>query len=995
MASNAVRLQSLNKFTVKIRHATLLTTLGTGFVVSDRGHIITCYHVIQEATAILPVAKGTEVNVFFPQLSNKEKKSWQAKVADFFYDDDVVILQLIESPPVLSTEHIAILGNAELSQGNKFQSYGFRTLDKTTSGWARGEIMGAVEHCQRSHLKADPIELRTRDIRPGLSGAAVLDTDRNLVVGIICRRWNPADSSVNDDIGWAINAQVLALQPICLSVQDSPLPLRPSSLPRLDVDTTIKDSLRKLSVNLNDAPSSLAEWVGRDTLLKLLCDNWSTPECHITGLIGFGGEGKSSLARYWVDKLLQNSEINQPQGIFWWSFYEKSSIEEFLESALIYVANDQIDPRKYPSSSAKAHLIAALISSRRYLFILDGLEVLQYEEGDDYGFITSSVMRDFLTYFAGSGHESFCLITSRVPVLDLIDYITYDQQNVDSLSVIEGRDLLRKLGIRGSEEKIDQIVNSWGGHALALSLIGSYLVDFYDGKIDQVSDISRPNLEESIYERLNGLLNQYDSHLTVTEKDFLTLFSAFRKPVDKETLATLFCKENQDFTILVDKFTDKKLEEILNRLTRYKLLKYNNHSQEYTTHPLIRSHYLQCLGSMDKNQVDIWHRLISINYYARAYILSLSASSITLFDLLLYLESVYHACCAGLYNMAFDFWQKGLRKENRSLLSHHFGAFEIELNLLQDFFPSRDLCQQPQGKHLSQRGLIVSTVAFCLLSLGKLTEAETFFERGCQIDLELKDWSNVSIGLYNISDLCEQLGKLKDSEKTAQEAYKIASEKSDFTTMIFSQTRLAWTAHQLGNIKEASELFSQAELIEKLNTVGARYLYGNRGVRHADHLRRVESFDYAIRIMRQNLILCETNYLLGDIASCHRAIADLKAALGDSTAQKSYDESIKIARNISRRGVLIEALSSRGRWLAKQGDVDSAIYDLEEALGYAVTSGYRILEADIYVGIAWTFFKDGSQSDSIEAAQKALKMSIDMAYHWGKVDSQEILTLLS
>ena len=78
-------------------------------------------------------------------------------------------------------------------------------------------------------------------------------------------------------------------------------------------------------------------------------------------------------------------------------------------------------------------------------------------------------------------------------------------------------------------------------------------------------------------------------------------------------------------------------------------------------------------------------------------------------------------------------------------------------------------------------------------------------------------------------------------------------------------------------------------------------------------------------------------------------------------------------------------------------DAASAFNDLNEALGYAVESGYRIYEADIRVALAWANAVDSRQStvDSKQRARteaaRALRMSEEMGYYWGKVDAEEVL----
>ena len=84
----------------------------------------------------------------------------------------------------------------------------------------------------------------------------------------------------------------------------SPSPGVAAPQPRTDVAAARAAVAPDLGVEWNNAPPPLEEWVGREELLAALTRDWADPERRVTGLIGFGGEGKSSLARRWVDDLL-------------------------------------------------------------------------------------------------------------------------------------------------------------------------------------------------------------------------------------------------------------------------------------------------------------------------------------------------------------------------------------------------------------------------------------------------------------------------------------------------------------------------------------------------------------------------------------------------------------------------------------------------------------------------------------------------------------------
>ena len=52
-------------------------------------------------------------------------------------------------------------------------------------------------------------------------------------------------------------------------------------------------------------------------------------------------------------------------------------------------------------------------------------------------------------------------LTTRAPLLDLIDYRTYTHREVEHLSENEGVELLQKLGVNGNESELRQVVRQW------------------------------------------------------------------------------------------------------------------------------------------------------------------------------------------------------------------------------------------------------------------------------------------------------------------------------------------------------------------------------------------------------------------------------------------------------------------------------------------------------------------------------------------------------
>jgi tetratricopeptide (TPR) repeat protein len=832
-----VRLQNLRDFTVQIRNADD-QIVGTGIAVSTDGKIVTCAHVVRAVGIDPRNANGAEVGVYFPQARGGEEKNRRATIARYFedYDDDVVLLQLTGGLSPLAPEQIPVLGTASASDENPFRSYGYRRLDQYIAGWAHGKIQGSIEAPEGLSFQCEPIQLESSQINSGMSGSAVLDMTRNLVVGIVSETWFPDLSTKDRDTAWAVDGRVLNLEPLDLLLQDISLPLKPAPEPKTDEQTkrqiiqVAQDTVEQRTVEekyaWNSAPSVLTEWTGRDHLLQQLTDDWNDPKKHVVGLIGFGGEGKSSLARKWVETLnLQPS--NLPTGIFWWGFYENRSVDEFIEAALKYMSGGRIDPRQVQSSNLRAQIIGAMIGAGRYLFVLDGLEVMQHQEGDQYGFLQSNDLRDLLTFFARPDNQSFCLITSRAPMLDLMDYTTYTHRDVDRLSEEDGRALLRRLGVQGSDAELNKVVADWDGHALTLSILAAYLAERFNGDIHHLADIPIPTADEPRYERVHRVLRRYDEHLTEEEREFLKLFSVFRLPVQESAFEKVFepllgvwaTRQGKPDSAFSKLFKRKKatddigwspLQDMVNHLANYRLVRHDEHEKSYTTHPLIRNHYFALFTKGDPSQEKAAHSQI------KDYYLSIAGDTPqfpTLDDLKPLIEVAHHACQARVYDEAIEIYDERISQKEKYVILHQLGAYETSLSILLEFLPENQ--KRPVVSNDGYKRLILGTIGLCLMNLGRLREAILIAEQHNDICVQMQDWHNANRGYQNLADLHALLGALEASAEAARQALDLArkaeNKQNEMDSMLFE----AWASHLLGNLETASKVYLEAENIQR------------------------------------------------------------------------------------------------------------------------------------------------------------------------------------
>ena len=829
------------------------------------------------------------------------------------------------------------------------------------------------------------------NIDEGMSGAPVLDVERNLVVGVICSTWDSNHGILDRDTGFAVDAEVLSLKPIGLELQGKDLPRSSAPLPKIDIQNAREAVSIRQEVIWNNAPPRLIEWTGRDQLLKEITLDWIDPHVRITGLIGFGGEGKTSLVREWVDELLADNLRPLPDGTFWWSFYEMRNVEEFFDAVLNYLSGGRIDVRKVTSANSKAAIIGAMLGAGRYLFVLDGLEVLQYQDGDMYGSIRSPDLKAFLEFFASPDHSSFCLVTSRAPLLDMIHFSTYKNRDVDRLNPREGLDLLRKFGIRGSDEELDRVVREWDGHALTLSLLASYLNDHHEGNITQLQNIHPPIATEPRYERVIRVLRRYDEHLSEAAKVFLKLFSIFRRPVDRDAFDKVFRVKREDLALNapIAALDDLEFQTMIENLVAYRILRYEAKTDQYTSHPIITFHYSALLAKDKRVMVETAHKQIKDYYLGKARNLG---ERPTLEDLIPLIEAVHHACQCGAYDEACGICWVRINRRREYYIINKLGAWEAWLEIMKEFFPGGDTSQDPLVS-ARYKSWILNDMGYCLINIGIGHLAEGFFERALNIALGSGDWANASRGYMNRSELYSIRGDLINSLEAASESLKLARLAKETDYECSSLAYQAWAYHLQGDLETAGQKFKEAEALQKRKDASKLYLYSLVSIHHADHLRRRGEVDYARRVTEANLEICERNHLPNGISMCHRVLGDLFIeAEQEEKASENYRQALDIARSISNRLVLIEALLSRGRWYASIiKDPYAALSDLTEALEYAQTGSYRLYVADIRIGLAWAHLVANNVDLARSEAGYALQMSQDMGYHWGIVDAKEVL----
>src|SRR6266568_3830500 len=279
---------------------------------------------------------------------------------------------------------------------------------------------------------------------------------------------------------------------------------------KTESDVQLAPVAAKPQILLSRLPVTGAARFGRHAQLKQMDEAWEQGRTNVLSIVAWGGVGKSALINTWLAQLA-NENYRGAERAFAWSFYnqesehQEASADVFIAEALTWFG----DPHpKLGSLWEKGQRLAELVRKKRTLLVLDGLEVLQQPPGPDEGRLKDQAMQALLRELA-SQNSGLCLIATRLPATDLQPFVnsTVEQLLLEHLSPEAGAELLASLGVQGTKAELTGAAAEFGGHALALALLGGFLVEECDGDVRRRDEIVQQEGDQlrrmmASYERL-------------------------------------------------------------------------------------------------------------------------------------------------------------------------------------------------------------------------------------------------------------------------------------------------------------------------------------------------------------------------------------------------------------------------------------------------------------------------------------------------------------
>jgi len=726
-------------------------------------------------------------------------------------------------------------------------------------------------------------------------------------------------------------------------------------------------------------------FVGRVDMLTKITEWYKNPEVRIGALIGWGGVGKSALVRQWYDSLEENKI--QPDGIFWWGFYRNAFLDQFLNALLRYVSQEKIDPDSIKSNWEKTERIKEYISQGAYLIILDGLEQMQKSEsGDEFGKMLHGECIELLHYLADAPKAGLCLITTRFPLKDLENWSedSYKTLPLVDLSLPDAIAMLRKRGVKGSDNDLKEVVERYRGHALSLTSVAGYLKRYYDGEIKHAPDIKFVFGDEKRFEDVNKLLRKYGEKMKEFELVFLNIFSLFRREVTENEFTGVFRHKIEDtsFNDVLVKMSDLDFKDLVDGLVEWRLISYDETKDSYSTHPLIKAYFETSFVEKDRR---LCHKRIHEYFGEHA-----PEKPETLEEMQPLFEQVYHGCAAGLYDKSLEevYWPK-IHRRNEHFIIYKLGAWETDLSLIRNFFPNGEFAQLSLVSKKSDQSWLLSSAGLSLLNTGRPKEAEETILTGIRMIIASKDWKNASGGYQNLADLQFRMGEIRKGFESTKSALEMA-EKVGAVEVLRSKAYLAYTLHLLGKSGEAEKWMREAGEHERKISGGQLYSIG--GVFYADFLISKNTVDVALELTRQNLVICQREKWSDDMSKCHQrlgAIERIKGNLKEAEAhlQKAYE----LARKVGMPFLEIEALLEYGRLYLEKRKFKDAINAGNEVLKICQRTGFLLYEPDAGVILAKAYLAQNDFDQAKKFANSAFSKAQKMSYKLAENDAENLI----
>ncbi|MGE3507930.1 MAG: TIR domain-containing protein [Vicinamibacterales bacterium] len=739
-------------------------------------------------------------------------------------------------------------------------------------------------------------------------------------------------------------------------------------------------------VDTSRLPITDAALFGRERELTLLTHAWHSHDTHVVSFVGWGGVGKSTLVNKWLERVTEDGYLGARR-VYAWSFFSQgtsdraTSADEFVADALAWI--DDPDPAA-GSAWSKGERLAALVQQQKTLLLLDGIEPLQAPFEVDHGRIRDPALATLVGELARH-NSGLCVITTRVPVgdLDLFPETTA-QENLERISTAAGRSLLRVCRVHGSDAQLDEAVRAFGGHALAVHLIGRFLRRVPGHPIGAALEVPDLDLHEDRGRHPRRVMAAFAARFgDGPEVRLLRLLGLFDRPASLRAVAAvaegppigaltrgLPAGGTQDWFDLIEALRDAGL-----------LARRNERQPDMLdAHPLVREHFGEDLRAVAP---DAWRE-----GHSRLYdhlTAAVRPRPDTIEEMSVLFDAMGHGCHAGRHAEVLKrVYQDRVLQDFNYISTDRLGAYGAGLGALAGFFDVPP--HQVVGSLTrAEQAYVLHETAVHLLGGGRLGETFTPFQRAVELYEAEGMWEWASTSARYLAEGHVLSGSLGEALRWADRSVACADRADDRFEMMADRVTRGDVLHQSGRFEEAEAAFLDAEQVRDKEGQPIPNLFFFWGFGYGELLlTRGRHAEAETRARRALALIGDTQGSLLAAAQIHLSLGTALVADPARQAGEAVEDHLGRALDYLRhathqvhlpRGLLARAALSRLR-----GQPERARADVDEVLRIATRSGMRLYEADAQLALARLFLAGGDTYRARLSVERARQMVAAMGY---------------
>lgn len=655
-------------------------------------------------------------------------------------------------------------------------------------------------------------------------------------------------------------------------------------------------------------------------------------------LNAIGGMGKTALSWYWIHEDVIKEDL-APNGLIWYSFYEKeSSFENFLNNAILYLIGGRIDPNKLNSTKEKMTVLFGFLNVNEYLLVLDGVErvlrayydlgspyqgdEVKIDEKGEYRSFIDPNLGEFIKLLASGYPQTKTLLTSRLYPKELDDLEGCIKKDLTQMNNEEAVEFFNRQGVKGTRAEIEEVCETYGSHPLSLRLLSGMIVHDLKSSGD-IKTWTKYNPVPKLIQKKHHVLELAYNSLDKKKQEFVSKLSAFRNPMD------------YDAVLIFNDFVDEeKFNDSLNELVDRGMLFREEKSNKFDMHPVVRKYCYSRLGDRE-----------GVHSRLRDYFAAIPAPENieSVDDLAPVIELYYHTVWAGRYDEAWKLFRNRLHDN----LYYRFGAYQTSIGLLLALFPDGE-DRLPRLKNEADQAATLPVLANCYGFSGQPRRIAPLYEIHNKLREKADNKDDLAIGLENLAGLAQiPIGELDVAESNLRRSIEISREIKDVFIEANGHLDLGRLLAYRGKFGESeNELIIALELLIKLNAVQSQgIVLAYRSIRAFLMSNPKGALELAIKARElanahkneRDIILSE--YLIG---AAYLMKGDIPEAERHLTEALISDRKINLVE--LEPDILLELAKLR----FKQNHKPEALKSAQEALNIADRCEYRLKQADIH-----------------------------------------------